>query len=67
MKLENQVAIVVGGSQGIGEAIAFAFSEEGANIAVVARTKPKLDEVVQKIRQRGGQAIAIVADVTDER
>ena len=67
MKLESQVAIVVGGSQGIGEAIALAFSEEGANIAVVARTKPKLDEVVQKIRQRGGQAIAIAADVTDER
>jgi len=67
LKLQDRVAIIVGGSQGIGEAISLVFSEEGAKIAVVARTKSKLDEVASKIRQKGGRAIAIAADVTNER
>lgn len=67
MKLANKVAIVVGGAQGIGRAIANTFLEEGAKIALVDRIKPNLDEVVQEIRGKGGKAIAIVADVTDEK
>jgi NAD(P)-dependent dehydrogenase (short-subunit alcohol dehydrogenase family) len=66
MKLENQVAIVVGASQVIGATIARTFSEEGANIALVGRVKPELDKVAEDIRRKAGKAIAIVADITDE-
>jgi NAD(P)-dependent dehydrogenase (short-subunit alcohol dehydrogenase family) len=69
MKLEGQVAIVVGGARGIGETIAYLFSQEGAKIVLVdlERAKAELDEVVQRITQKSGQAIGIVADVTDEK
>jgi NAD(P)-dependent dehydrogenase (short-subunit alcohol dehydrogenase family) len=68
MKLDRQVAIVVGGARGIGRAIALTFSQEGADILVVdlEKMKPQLDETVQEIRQKGRKAIAVTADVTDE-
>src|SRR5438309_11195084 len=69
MKLPDQVAIVVGSARGIGAAIARTFSEEGAAIVLVdlEKMKSQLDEVAQEINQKGGKAIAIVADVTDDR
>jgi len=68
MKLDNQVAIVVGSARGIGEAIAHTFSREGARIVLVdlEKMKPQLDGVAQAITQKGGQAIAIPADCTDD-
>ncbi len=65
MKLKNQVAIVTGASQGIGRAIAQRCAEEGAKVALVARTASKLEEVAAEIRDGGGAALAIPADVTD--
>src|SRR5437879_9790581 len=69
MKLPDQVAIVVGSARGIGAVIARAFSEEGAAIVLVdlEKMKSQLDEVAQEINEKGGKAIAIVADVTDDR
>ncbi|HEY6363798.1 MAG TPA: SDR family NAD(P)-dependent oxidoreductase [Candidatus Binatia bacterium] len=69
MKLQGQVAIVVGGARGIGEAIAHAFAQEGASIALVdlEKMKPQLDDVAQAINQKRGKAMAIVADCTDNR
>jgi NAD(P)-dependent dehydrogenase (short-subunit alcohol dehydrogenase family) len=68
MKLDNQVAIIVGGARGIGEAIAHTFSREGAIIVLVdlEKMKPQLDGVAQAITQKGGQAIAITADCTED-
>ena len=68
MKLDNQVVIIVGSARGIGEAIAHTFSREGARIALVdlAKMKPQLDGVAQAIAQKGGQAIAITANCTDD-
>jgi NAD(P)-dependent dehydrogenase (short-subunit alcohol dehydrogenase family) len=68
MKLAGQVAIVIGGARGIGAAIAHIFSAEGASIALVdlEKMKPQLDEVARAINQKGGKAVALVADVTDE-
>lgn len=68
MKLAGQIAIVVGSARGIGAAIARTFSQEGASIVPVdiEKMKPQLDEVAQEITQKGGKAIAIVADCTDD-
>jgi 3-hydroxybutyrate dehydrogenase len=69
MKLEGQVAIVVGSARGIGAAIARAFAQEGATIVLVdlEKMKPQLDEVAQEITRNGGNALAILADGTDDR
>ncbi len=68
MKLAGQVAIVVGSARGIGAAIARTFSAEGANIVLmdIEKMKHQLDEVAQEINQKGGKAIAVVADATDD-
>src|SRR5574342_934627 len=68
MKLAKQVAIIVGSARGIGEAIAHTFSREGARIVLVdlEKMKPQLDDVAQSITQKGGQAIAITADCTND-
>lgn len=68
MKLDGQVAIVVGSARGIGAAIARTFSQEGASIVLVdmEKMKTQLDEVAREITQKGGKAIAIVADCTDD-
>ena len=65
MKLKDQVAIVTGASQGIGRAIARCCAEEGAKVALVARTASKLEDVAAEIRDSGGVALAIPTDVTD--
>jgi 3-oxoacyl-[acyl-carrier protein] reductase len=64
--LENQVIVVTGGSQGIGRGIALACAREGASVVVAARTAQKLQQVVQEIETRGGRAMAVPTDVTDE-
>ena len=66
--MKGKVALVTGGSSGIGRATALAFAREGARVAIASRRKSKADEVVRSIRNRGGEAIGIPADVTnDER
>ncbi len=67
MRLAEQVAVVVGGARGIGEAIAHTFAREGAKIILVdlEKTKPELDGVVRAIRRNGGEATALTADATD--
>ena len=69
MKLENQVAVIVGAARGIGEAIGHAFSREGAALVLVdlEKMKPQLDGVARAITDRGGRAVAITADCSDDR
>jgi len=68
MKLEGRVALVTGASQGIGHACALALAREGASVAVAARNRQKLDELVAQIAAAGGTAAAfvIVMDVAEE-
>jgi NAD(P)-dependent dehydrogenase (short-subunit alcohol dehydrogenase family) len=65
MKLKDRVAIITGGGTGIGQAISLAFAREGARLALAARNLPRLEETVKAIKAKGGQAIAIQADLTD--
>jgi NAD(P)-dependent dehydrogenase (short-subunit alcohol dehydrogenase family) len=69
MKLDGQVAIIVGGARGIGAAIAGTFAREGARITLVdlEKMRTELDGVAREINQSGGQADAVVADCIDDR
>ena len=60
-QLLGKVAIVTGGGQGIGEAIALGYAAHGAKLIITGRTQSKLDDVVNKIAEAGGEAIGIEA------
>ena len=63
--LKGRNAIVTGGSQGIGKAIARELAREGVNVAIVARNKEKLDAAARELSaETGGRVIGLTADVT---
>jgi len=64
--LEGKVALITGGSRGLGKAMALALASDGASIALVARDKEKLEETAQAVRSAGGKAEVWTADITDE-
>jgi NAD(P)-dependent dehydrogenase (short-subunit alcohol dehydrogenase family) len=64
--LKGRTAVITGGSRGLGEAMAMALSDAGAQIALVARDLKRLESVRDAIAQRGGAADIFTADVTRE-
>ena len=66
MNLQGKVAIVTGGGRGIGRATALALADAGADVVVAARTEVEIAEVAKAVRARGREALAVVADVTNE-
>src|SRR3954467_10754810 len=65
--LSERTAIVTGGGQGLGRAIALVLAERGARVVVPGRTQSKLEDVVAEVQAAGGEAVAVVGDVADRR
>jgi NAD(P)-dependent dehydrogenase (short-subunit alcohol dehydrogenase family) len=66
-KLDAWTALVTGASSGIGEGLAKMLAAEGARVALVARREAELERVAQAIRSRGGTAIVVPADLSEEK
>src|SRR5215472_9967171 len=65
LKLQGKTALVTGGSEGIGKAIALALAKEGVDVAICARRKPPLDAAAAEIaRATNRKIVAIPADLT---
>lgn len=63
--IAGRVAFCTGGSRGMGREVARMLAGEGARVAIVARTKADIDAAVKEIAETGGEAVGIVADLTD--
>jgi NAD(P)-dependent dehydrogenase (short-subunit alcohol dehydrogenase family) len=64
--LSRKVALVTGAGRGIGRAIALGLANSGAAVALVARTREEIERVAEEIRNAGGSALAVPADVSQQ-
>lgn len=62
--LDEKLVVITGASRGIGAAAAFEFAAEGASVILIARTQNDLDKRVAEIREAGGKAFALAADLS---
>jgi 3-oxoacyl-[acyl-carrier protein] reductase len=65
-KINGQAAIISGGGTGIGRGIALALGEAGVRVVVCGRRREPLEETAAAVRESGGEALAVQADVSDE-
>jgi len=65
-RLDGKVALVVGGTRGLGQAMALALAAAGADVCIVGRGPAGLEETAEAIRQLGRRGSYFAADVTDE-
>lgn len=65
--LKNRVAVVTGASSGLGADAARAYVQQGADVALLARRKDRLDSLAQELRGLGGRVLTFACDVTDEQ
>ncbi len=65
-ELKGKIALITGGSRGIGKAIALALAKEGVNVAITGRNEEKLKEVVQEIERKGVKSAYAVFDITSK-
>jgi NAD(P)-dependent dehydrogenase (short-subunit alcohol dehydrogenase family) len=67
MEFKDRVAVIGGGSAGIGKATCMLLAQEGARIVMVARTQPRLGDALKDVLEVGGDAMAIQADIRNEQ
>ncbi len=67
MKLKDKVALITGGSEGLGKATAILFAKEGAKVIITGRTESKLQNAVEEAKQQGVEIDYLVGDVSDEQ
>ena len=66
MRLKDKVAIITGGSQGIGREYALRFAREGAKVVIGDIRQDQAEEVVQEIKKLGSEGLALKTDVSKE-
>lgn len=67
LQLKDKIAVVTGGSEGIGKAVASGLAKEGAKVAISGRRGNRLTEVSEEIRKStGGDVLAVAGDMTDQ-
>ena len=66
MDLLNKFALVTGAGSGLGRAAAIRFAEQGADVALLGRTRDQLDETAAAVREAGRQALVLLADIASE-
>jgi NAD(P)-dependent dehydrogenase (short-subunit alcohol dehydrogenase family) len=66
MNLKGKAGLVTGGGRGIGRSIALMLGQAGARVVVAARTAKEIEATAKMIRDAGGEALPIAADVTKE-
>src|SRR6187549_1526027 len=64
-RLDGKVAVITGAGRGIGQAIALAFAEQGADVVISARTESEIEATADRARKAGRRALALPCDVTD--
>jgi 3-hydroxybutyrate dehydrogenase len=64
VELENKVSLIVGGTSGIGHATAILFAKEGSKVVIVGRNIKRGQETIKNIKENGGEATFIQADVS---
>lgn len=64
LKLNNKIAVITGGSKGIGKAIALALAKEGCGVVIAAREEGALKRAADEIRDAGGKCLALSVDLS---
>lgn len=64
-RLQDKVAIITGGTSGMGRDTAYVFAEEGAKVVITGRNEDRAKAVVEEIEKNGGEAFYVIADMTN--
>lgn len=67
MRFKDRVAIITGGSAGMGKAAALGFSKEGARVVIIGRNRTKLDKIADEIKSVGGIVTIVPGDITQQK